>query len=51
MLSTLVALATSIAIFVAIEIDLPYRGISALSPAPISLAVDQALGESQQRAR
>lgn len=50
-LSTLVGLATSIAIFVAIEIDLPYRGIAALSPAPISLAVDQALSESVQRGR
>jgi hypothetical protein len=42
----LVAVATSIAIFVTIEIDLPYRGVVALSPAPIARAIDQAVTES-----
>ncbi len=45
-LTTLVAVATSIAIFVAVELDLPYRGVGTLSAAPIANSVDQALSES-----
>jgi hypothetical protein len=45
----LVAVAASLAIFVALEIDLPYRGIAAISPDSIDHAVEQALGEAAQQ--
>jgi hypothetical protein len=45
LLVSLTAGALSFAIFVALELDLPFRGIAALSPAPISIAIDQALSE------
>jgi len=49
LLGGLVAVAISLAIFVALEIDLPFRGIAALSAVPIANAIDQALGEAAQR--
>ena len=38
----LVAVAVSLALFAALEIDLPYRGVASLSPAPIALAIQAA---------
>jgi hypothetical protein len=35
----LVAVAVSLALFAALEIDLPYRGAASVSPAPIALAI------------
>jgi hypothetical protein len=46
LLGTMTAGAISIAIFTALELDLPFRGIAALSPAPIAAAIDQALSEA-----
>jgi hypothetical protein len=48
LISTLVAVVISIAIFVTIEIDLPFRGAVALSPDPIASSIDQAVSESMQ---
>jgi hypothetical protein len=38
----LVAVAVSLALFAALEIDLPYRGTASVSPAPIALAIQAA---------
>jgi len=38
----LVAVAVSLALFAALEIDLPYRGAASVSPAPIALAIQAA---------
>lgn len=46
--SILVAVVISIAIFVTLEIDLPFRGSVAISPEPIANSIDQALNESMQ---
>ena len=46
---SLTAGALSIAIFVALELDLPFRGIVRISSAPIAVAVDQAIGELSPR--
>ena len=51
LLGTMTASAISIAIFTAVELDLPFRGIAALTPAPIAAAIDQALGESAMTTR
>ena len=38
----LVAVAVSLALFAALEIDLPYRGVASVSPAPIARAIQAA---------
>src|SRR5262245_27075027 len=38
----LVAAAVSLALFAALEIDLPYRGVASVSPAPIAFAIQAA---------
>lgn len=46
-LAGLAAVAISIAVFVALELDLPYSGTDGLGPAPIAAAVDQAITETR----
>jgi len=42
LLVALVAVAVSLALFAALEIDLPYRGVASVSPRPIALAIQAA---------
>ena len=48
LISTLVAVVISIAIFVTLEIDLPFRGAVGISAEPIANSIDQAVKESMQ---
>ena len=48
LISILVAVVISIAIFVTLEIDLPFRGAVGISAEPIANSIDQAVKESMQ---